>query len=140
MHSSTHVCAGTWPRTQLPRGRHPQCQCVMLFTHKLSTLRCWQRRHRGPVAQWIRHRPTEPGIAGSSPAGVIIQNRMHPLTAKHCPLLQTHLDSIVVLRLPSMMPSSLCTPWRIFRPRCACGIRGSPAGGGNRFSREQTGL
>ena len=24
----------------------------------------------GPVAQWIRHRPTEPGIAGSSPAGV----------------------------------------------------------------------
>ena len=26
----------------------------------------------GPVAQWIRHRPTEPGIAGSSPAGVII--------------------------------------------------------------------
>jgi hypothetical protein len=26
----------------------------------------------GPVAQWIRHRPTEPGIAGSSPAGVIV--------------------------------------------------------------------
>ena len=25
----------------------------------------------GPVAQWIRHRPTEPGLAGSSPAGVI---------------------------------------------------------------------
>ena len=25
----------------------------------------------GPVAQWIRHRPTEPGIASSSPAGVI---------------------------------------------------------------------
>ena len=24
----------------------------------------------GPVAQWIRHRPTEPGIASSSPAGV----------------------------------------------------------------------
>ena len=28
---------------------------------------CWR-----PVAQWIRHRPTEPGIAGSSPAGVIV--------------------------------------------------------------------
>ena len=27
-------------------------------------------RVNGPVAQWIRHRPTEPGIAGSSPAGV----------------------------------------------------------------------
>ena len=25
---------------------------------------------QGPVAQWIRHRPTEPGIADSSPAGV----------------------------------------------------------------------
>ena len=25
-----------------------------------------------PVAQWIRHRPTEPGIAGSSPAGVLL--------------------------------------------------------------------
>ena len=27
----------------------------------------------GPVAQWIRHRPTEPGIAGSSPAGVMFR-------------------------------------------------------------------
>ena len=26
----------------------------------------------GPVVQWIRHRPTESGIAGSSPAGVMI--------------------------------------------------------------------
>jgi hypothetical protein len=26
----------------------------------------------GLVAQWIRHRPTEPGIAGSSPAEVIV--------------------------------------------------------------------
>ena len=25
------------------------------------------------MAQWIRHRPTEPGVAGSSPAGVIRQ-------------------------------------------------------------------
>ena len=24
----------------------------------------------GPVAQWIRYRPTEPGIVGSSPTGV----------------------------------------------------------------------
>ena len=30
----------------------------------------------GPVAQWIRHRPTEPGIAGSSPAGVIVETRV----------------------------------------------------------------
>ena len=26
----------------------------------------------GPVAQWIRRRPTEPGIVGSSPTGVIV--------------------------------------------------------------------
>ena len=26
----------------------------------------------GPVAQWIRRRPTEPETAGSSPAGVIM--------------------------------------------------------------------
>ena len=31
----------------------------------------------GPVAQWIRHRPTEPGIAGSSPAGVIFHLPPH---------------------------------------------------------------
>ena len=30
----------------------------------------WSSSVNGPVAQWIRHRPTEPGIAGSSPAGV----------------------------------------------------------------------
>ena len=27
----------------------------------------------GPVAQWIRHWPTEPGIAASSPAGVMLR-------------------------------------------------------------------
>ena len=26
----------------------------------------------GRVAQWIRHRPTEPGIVGSSPTGVTV--------------------------------------------------------------------
>ena len=31
---------------------------------------------KGPVAQWIRHRPTEPGIAGSSPAGVILDRSL----------------------------------------------------------------
>ena len=37
----------------------------------------------GPVAQWIRHRPTELGIAGSSPAGVM-----------YCP--STHIDADIV--------------------------------------------
>ena len=31
----------------------------------------------GPVAQWIRHRPTEAGVAGSSPAGVMICRQMN---------------------------------------------------------------
>ena len=35
------------------------------------------------MPQWIRHRPTEPGIAGSSPAGVIL----------FVPFLQTALHS-----------------------------------------------
>ena len=43
-----------------------QC-CVSLFCQLM------QQRIRGPVAQWIRHRPAEPGIAGSSPAGVMLR-------------------------------------------------------------------
>ena len=34
------------------------------------------------MAQWIRHRPTEPGIAGSSPAGVIMLECWHPCNAR----------------------------------------------------------
>ena len=38
------------------------------------------------MAQWIRHRPTEPGIAGSSPAGVILlkSNRDYIFTGISC--------------------------------------------------------
>ena len=31
------------------------------------------------MAQWIRHRPMEPGIAGSSPAGVIMDGVLAPM-------------------------------------------------------------
>ena len=58
----------------------------------------WPIQPAGPVAQWIRHRPTEPGIAGSSPAGVIFSNwqvsnivphAISPFhTAHHCPHFQ----------------------------------------------------
>ena len=39
----------------------------------------------GSVAQWIMHRPTEPGIAGSSPAGVICDYIVNavPICHKH---------------------------------------------------------
>ena len=76
-HSSPHRC-----------GRQESQQaCACLAAHLASNV--WERLGRfvwyestkymrtsghlssGPVAQWIRHRPTEPGIAGSSPAGVI---------------------------------------------------------------------
>ena len=36
------------------------------------TYSCSPKYLGGPVAQWIRHRPTEPGIADSSPAGVMV--------------------------------------------------------------------
>ena len=38
----------------------------------------------GPVAQWIWHRPTEPGIAGSSPAGFIAADPIQT-TQRFCP-------------------------------------------------------
>ena len=43
----------------------------------LATVLRWQQSgdstcSAGPVAQWIRHRPTEPGIVGSSPTGVTV--------------------------------------------------------------------
>ena len=37
----------------------------------------------GPVAQWIRHLPTEPGIAGWSPAGVMNQMLLTQLSIQH---------------------------------------------------------
>ena len=45
---------------------------LVLSNNRLEQLpHCTLNHASGPVAQWIRHRPTEPGIAGSSPAGVI---------------------------------------------------------------------
>ena len=41
------------------------------FVHRRADALRIGGRTTGPVAQWIRHRPTEPGIAGSSPARVI---------------------------------------------------------------------
>ena len=42
----------------------------------------------GPVAQWIGHRPTEPGIAGSKPAGVILlSNSDRDLGRRNCTML-----------------------------------------------------
>ncbi len=78
-----------WLRFGLPgswftrRGRRANCQrgnaaievasAPRVRFAQVAWARALVRSHgcSGPVAQWIRHRPTEPGIAGSSPAGVI---------------------------------------------------------------------
>jgi hypothetical protein len=46
-------------------------QHSLLWLYLRIALKHFQSLFQGPVAQWIRHRPTEPGIAGSSPAGFI---------------------------------------------------------------------
>ena len=57
--------------------RMPQTQNAVARSGS-ATCRCCCS---GPVAQWIRHRPTEPGIAGSSPAGVIFASQQYYLHA-----------------------------------------------------------
>ena len=62
----------------------------------------------GPVAQWIRHRPTEPGIAGSSPAGVIIlQCGAPPHAASHT----TGTDSLAIGQRTSRRRSNTLFDW-----------------------------
>ena len=39
----------------------------------------------GPIAQWIRHRLSERGIAGSSPAGVIVYSAAAPVSQRSKP-------------------------------------------------------
>ena len=56
------------------RLRHPE----NLDTAQHQTLMGNRNLSSGPVAQWIRHRPTEPRIAGSSPAGVIFETWNQP--------------------------------------------------------------
>ena len=63
----------TTQRTQTKS--HPCALDTNTSTHETNAS---QQLTSGPVAQWIRHRPTEPGIAGSSPAGVICASRCLP--------------------------------------------------------------
>ena len=65
-----HMCAHE--RCACKQGKRPRrTASVARLRHlALPELRA-PMQHEGLVAQWIRHRPTEPGIAGSSPAGVM---------------------------------------------------------------------
>ena len=59
------------------------------------------------MAQWIRHRPTEPGIAGSSPAEVICAPPMLAL-----------FSSLIPAATPLLLvPSNCPRPWS---PRLVC--------------------
>ena len=86
--------AGTWCSgiTSASHAEGPgfKSQCVHIFCPAAA----------GPVAQWIRHRPTEPGIAGSSPAGVIFST-----SALHAVLLLKLFDLHAIFSSP--IPCSL---------------------------------
>ena len=58
-------------RGKLSSSINQKAESVLRPTYKLEM----RGTAIGPVAQWIRHRPTEPGIAGSSPAEVIVLYR-----------------------------------------------------------------
>ena len=86
------------PRVVTPRGtagwdggRGMLCDfsCLAELAPQRLVILLPARSSHGPVAQWIRHRPTEPGIAGSSPAGVnccstwrLCQSRLMSLPAR----------------------------------------------------------
>ena len=47
---------------------------VFVFDRRNWEICSAKKKRSGLVAQWIRHRPKEPGIAGSSPAEVTPHN------------------------------------------------------------------
>ena len=55
----------------LQRPKRAEAEAIAKPCLDVMTLR-FKNHSEGLVAQWIRHRPTEPGIAGSSPAKVIV--------------------------------------------------------------------
>ena len=73
----------------------------------------WRLSLNGLVAQWIRHRPTEPGIAGSSPAEVnCIWSHAAPIddANSHCMTLSQCMDTrghaLKNMRMPGIEPGA----------------------------------
>ena len=73
----------------------------------------WWTSLNGLVAQWIRHRPTEPGIAGSSPAEVngiwihpapIKDSNSHYITVSQC--MDTYRHALKNMRMPGVEPGA----------------------------------
>ena len=61
---------------------------------------------RGPVAQWIRHRPTEPGIVGSSPTRIILVFQSVTVEKRHVPQCRNKKNCVLLQR--SVLPRCAC--------------------------------
>ena len=92
-HAHPHVCKphgriqASTQKTTADTGTSGSSPCLQLPILHMLRLGI----ARGPVAQWIRHRPTEPGIAGSSPAGVkrsVLKLKL-TITSQHISAKQT---------------------------------------------------
>ena len=90
----------------------------------LNKFGIWLIKSQGPVAQWIRHRPTEPGIAGSSPAGVIVEcyvltYKWHVRAQAHtnkrcgiCCIMLFYFDDLILLYIIIYYPILLGIIWQ----------------------------
>ncbi len=102
------------------------CLGVRRLFQTTGTLQIRRDTGGGLVAQWIRHRPTEPGIAGSSPAGVIWPIAELRLAGLHCTfvecagVLRSTRGGSAIWRLPSK--SSITNLGRCPGSMCLCGL------------------
>ena len=83
-HRRTPPSEGLTLRLTAPRSNQPRCGIL----HAWHIPRATFKRSNGPVAQWIRHRPAEPGNAGSSPVGVIFAPHARPSSQ------QSHIHTV----------------------------------------------
>ena len=110
------------------------------LSEDVELMRSRDAQASGPVAQWIRHRPTEPGIAGSSPAGVILilasihQERLLARTPRD-PSRHEHRRHVLDYR------GAACSSLAAACGSCACRgsllCRGMAAGRSNRRARDK---
>ena len=88
------------------------------FFVRLGWDECRHSLPRGPVAQWMRHRPTQPGIVGLSPTRITLI--FDSVTVKKPHVLQCSQKKFALLRC-SVPPRCVCPsenncgggPWRI---------------------------
>ena len=89
----------------------------------------------GPVAQWKRHRPTESGIAGSSPAGVIFETtrpcyqinntKYRPNTQRRACIQLRYNPAGYDTRLSPERPGFKSRWWNIWQPMMTIRLAGN---------------